>query len=641
MNKALMIRILATGLLPLFAAFCGSAATYYVDFNSGNDYNLGTGTNQAWQHCPGDANASGKAAAAALQPGNSVQFRGGVTYRGMIRLSASGTPNNPITYTGTGWGPSNAIISGGQIVTTAWTPCTNAQDCWGNPNFTNVWWTMIPTAVSNTLTLFYSSNSILPFAQYPTPSDPINWANWPAWAYVSANNVTTNILVDTAVLNQTNVNFWTNSWVVIWESGDLPDILPITGFIPASRQIKFSMDGPLPTNGTYYTLLNQPSLINAAGQVAIRPDENRVYLWPPNSASPNGQNIEYSAQTIGFWDTNGRTNIVLNGFKFVGVASALTANSFAGSCITNLVIQNCDISCSRAMVPHAHAICFTGTGAFGGFIASNCIVHDAQTCGITVNGNNIQVINSWVYHLSSYNFSGIYFLGVANGLVSNNIVHSIYGVHCNGITSYANAAVMGTNIMFANNWVYDCPSVTCMSLQSSYNINVFNNILDGGGVNSQVFSDYNGLTGNINIINNTIVGSSDNMALNLNSPLPVITVANNIIAGSTIVNNQIRYNNIYCGLLWSQSSKYGWSLASGESVCTNLSALFVNPVVMNWQLASNSPAIGAGTNFGKSYPSLLNAIFGGVRHTTGRWDVGACSSAPPGPPSGLEILNTK
>jgi len=631
-------------LVLLATTFISSATKYYVDFDSGNDTNPGTSTNQAWQHCPGDINANGKALHT-LHPADTVMFRGGVVYRGAVKINGSGTPGNPVTFQGNRWGTTNAIISGGNVVSTAWTQCTKTSDCWGNPNFSNIWWTTIPTAVTNTLNLFYCGNSILPFSQYPTPVDPINWGHWQSeWLVVGANNITTNALQDATVFVQTNADYWKNAWVVILEAGVLPDIVPITGFSPRSHQIQFHMHRPLPPAGTYYTVLNQPALINEVGQVAIRPDENRVYLWPPNSSDPNHQTIEYSApaRTISFWDTNNRSNIVLDGFKFVGAASALFVQSLTNAAVTNVVMQNCEITCSRAMLPHALAIYFDGNRASGGFTVSNCLVHDAQTCGITAAGINIQVLNSEVYHLSSYNFSGIYFLGVVNGLVSNNIVHGIYGVHCNGASSYGRGSLHGTNITFANNWIYDCPSVTCLSLQSTENVNIFNNILDGGGANSQVLSDYNGLTGNCNIINNTIVRSRNNLALYLNSPHPVITVVNNIIAGSTILTNEVRYNNIYCNLLWNQSPRYGWHLASGESVCASLDALFVNPTVMNWQLAPESPAIGAGKNVGGLFPELHAAFSGGVRPATGRWDVGAISSIypttpRPAPPADLPI----
>jgi hypothetical protein len=95
-----------------------SAVAYYVDYAEGSDANPGTSQETAWQHCPGDFDATGVAASAALNPGDTVMFKGGVQYvlTGLgIDLNWSGTPEQPITYDGNSagtWGEGNAILVG-------------------------------------------------------------------------------------------------------------------------------------------------------------------------------------------------------------------------------------------------------------------------------------------------------------------------------------------------------------------------------------------------------------------------------------------------------------------------------------------------------------------------------------------------
>ena len=105
-----MIRIPAVVLFTLsFPLLSALGSTYYVDFAGGADANAGTAA-APFQHCPGDGNAAGKAAAAALSPGDSVVFRGGVTYPGTINC-----PSDGVTYDGNtagGFGTGRAIISG-------------------------------------------------------------------------------------------------------------------------------------------------------------------------------------------------------------------------------------------------------------------------------------------------------------------------------------------------------------------------------------------------------------------------------------------------------------------------------------------------------------------------------------------------
>lgn len=104
-------------LLAMLWALGVQAATYYADFVSGSDSNSGT-SGSPFKHCPGDSNATGTAASTTLTAGDTVIFKGGVTYdvgsNHAISLSWSGGSGNPITYDGNTagtFGGGRAIIS--------------------------------------------------------------------------------------------------------------------------------------------------------------------------------------------------------------------------------------------------------------------------------------------------------------------------------------------------------------------------------------------------------------------------------------------------------------------------------------------------------------------------------------------------
>lgn len=109
-------RFVRPALLLLFGpALTLSATEYYVDYAAGADTNAGVSTTQAWRHCPGDPASSGLAAAARLAPGDTVHFKGGVTYvftAGTgIALQWNGAAGQPITYDGNAsglWGSGRA-----------------------------------------------------------------------------------------------------------------------------------------------------------------------------------------------------------------------------------------------------------------------------------------------------------------------------------------------------------------------------------------------------------------------------------------------------------------------------------------------------------------------------------------------------
>ena len=92
------------------------AATYYVDFSTGSDTNNGTSTSSPFKRCPGDTSATGTAASTTLSAGDTVYFKGGVTYTGSISLNWSGSSGSQIVYEGnsTGaWGTGRAVLTGG------------------------------------------------------------------------------------------------------------------------------------------------------------------------------------------------------------------------------------------------------------------------------------------------------------------------------------------------------------------------------------------------------------------------------------------------------------------------------------------------------------------------------------------------
>ncbi len=95
-----------------------SAANFFVDYSGGSDANSGTSPRTPWKHSPGDPSAAGLAAVAALAPGDTVYFRGGVTYvftsTSGISLKWKGASGKPITYDGNskgGWGTGPARFS--------------------------------------------------------------------------------------------------------------------------------------------------------------------------------------------------------------------------------------------------------------------------------------------------------------------------------------------------------------------------------------------------------------------------------------------------------------------------------------------------------------------------------------------------
>lgn len=99
----------------LSAQLAAPAGTYYVDFANGNDANNGTAPGTPWQHCPGDTAATGVPSTSVFIPGDTVIFKGGVSYTNTVNLNWSGTAGQPITYDGNSaqtFGSGQAVFDG-------------------------------------------------------------------------------------------------------------------------------------------------------------------------------------------------------------------------------------------------------------------------------------------------------------------------------------------------------------------------------------------------------------------------------------------------------------------------------------------------------------------------------------------------
>jgi hypothetical protein len=76
------------------------AATYYVDFSGGSDANNGTANGTPFKHAPGMTGCTNTCASTMLNAGDTVTFKGGVTWTSSYPWTFSpGSSSNPITYT--------------------------------------------------------------------------------------------------------------------------------------------------------------------------------------------------------------------------------------------------------------------------------------------------------------------------------------------------------------------------------------------------------------------------------------------------------------------------------------------------------------------------------------------------------------
>ncbi|HEX5429501.1 MAG TPA: Ig-like domain-containing protein [Patescibacteria group bacterium] len=94
--------------------------TYYVDATNGSDANTGTDTSHPWQ-------TIAKVNSSVFQPGDSVLFKRGETWRETLIPPSSGTSGDVISFGAYGSG-TNPVITGANLISSSWTQATEPYD---------------------------------------------------------------------------------------------------------------------------------------------------------------------------------------------------------------------------------------------------------------------------------------------------------------------------------------------------------------------------------------------------------------------------------------------------------------------------------------------------------------------------------
>lgn len=604
-------------------------ATYYVDYVSGVDTNNGTSTSTPWKHSPGDANATNNPASTTLQPGDSVRFKGGVKYRGEITIDASGTSGSRITFdTATGWGTGKAIITGAETLSASWTQCTSASDCWDNPNWAHIYRTPIPSGFTFWKRLFQDGVFLYP-AQNPTPSTLVLFEYLSEWHVIpypeNGKSISTTACKDPSVFTQSSSSYWNGSYIMAWIDGNVVETQPITGFNPATDTISYPALSAEPYPGTHdfdgaYTLFNHPAHIVQAGQYAIRPDENRVYLWTSDSSNPNTATLEYASRNLAFNVTGDYItidNLYITGtygdqdLWYAGIGVMLTHN-------IGVTISNCELAYLQSYTSVA-SIRQSETSSYT-TVSNNYIHHLWTNRGITLaNGTNITCHNNRLEYL---NHTGIWFSGVTNGTIYENTVSNIRSAHGNGISVYT----LSNNVIVERNSLTLGGSV--LTHETSDNLIFRNNVFNGlgtGTINQWDADPEHRPVGYIYWINNTIVNGAGGWGAMFRPGGSIGTATyilkNNVIAGGGAdIPYANRSHNVYTALAGDQDPAYGWYLSTGESYDTDVDAMFANYAGRDFTPKEDSCLIEAGTNTAATYGVTVD-ILGYPR--PGIYDIGA------------------
>ena len=599
------------------SAAAALAATYYVDFAGGADANAGDSASVAFQHSPGDPAAKDKAAAVKLQPGDTVLFKGGVSYRGNIVVTQSGAVDKPITFDGNTagkFGAGRAVIDGSEPLT-GWKKCASADECDGNPNWQNIWWAEVPFTVPTPFAAnLYENEQPLDVAQDPKPKCQV-WPD-PATEYFTfdVKNSTPTSIQDETHLTQTQAQAWDGAIVLVFAQ-DFTYKTKVTGFDPATHTLTFGSMGKLPFGKKgaaeaprepgkdgRYALINALGALKYPGQYVVCSNAGpqykavlskdapaKIYLWPSKSGAAPGD-VTITRRECGF-DLHGQSNVTVEGFqiqKFVSPADPHGAavmdaekKSNGGVVVRNNLVMACNRDLYRCMKPAV--IYLTNSG--GSLVEKNQINDNRGAGGIRV----------------AYS---------ANHVIKENVIRRNGSI---GINIWLDAK----NCQVIRNVIADAMADS-LGAHGPGGIMIYHGCSNILVLGNQVFNNAGGALAIYSVSNN---GSGASQASDITIACNVFQYRGEYVIGGTTTKNVRVFHNVVintnlAGKLWpagcfdtalkqdnifaANNSRLdkgsGCKLDEAHNLCADLAhagAIFVDPDHYDYRLKKDSPAIAA------------------------------------------------
>ncbi|WP_426166348.1 right-handed parallel beta-helix repeat-containing protein [Sandarakinorhabdus sp. DWP1-3-1] len=516
-------------LLLLAGGTPAAAATYYVDYDAGNDRAGGTSPSTPWQHAPGDPAATGTAASAMPGAGDVVRFKGGVAYRGTIAIKGDGTGDRLLTYTGSGYGSGPAIIEGGDPVT-AVTPCRSAAECGDAANWQKLSLVRF-TPPETSFIKFYDGEGVMFEAQTPAVADPFfaddvgGFATAPA---TEAAAIESGRLEAPGIARQLGGR--ARGTLQLWVFGNQVVRRPVTGvsgdtvlFDPAGIKV-FS------NRTNRYALLGLPGAITAPGQYAVT-GPGQAIVW-----ARSGRLMVGSGR--GGFDLRNRQGIAITGFVFRHQTAAPKgrgegqAISRGGSVGSGLLISNNRFENSAL---------WDGKGVLSlgnisdTVIRNNVIIRIERGSGMRIAGNmrNIRIIGN---RIESVGRTGIALLGVTDSEISGNVLTDLHGIHGNGISLY----LANRRIKVTDNFIDNTSRPMTFHGDKSrpgpgdHDFVIERNIFLATPTAQAALTSWGAETRTVTIRNNVLIAPKGGLLVNGSDSN--VTIAGNYVAGAIIYN---------------------------------------------------------------------------------------------------------
>ncbi len=590
------VRLLLVGVAVLCAAQPAAARTFYVDYASGDDTADGVSANTAFKHCPGDPNAKATAAATVLEGGDTVRLKGGVAYRGSVKVAWDGDAGKPIVFDGNSdgtFGEGHAVVDGSKAIP-GWRPCGGPEDCGGNPNWKHIRRTAVAEELDPFSVNLYEGEEMLWVATDPNVAEPFYIDRRDSYRHIPPDGATRSTLTDAEYFTQEEPGAWDGAYVALWAQPNYTYFQRVLGYEPEAHRITYEeLKAPHYENRGRYVMMNHPRVLDRPGEFVLQPTADggtRLYLWPATDEKIDEGEVTRSVRDTGF-DVDGHRHVTVRGFT---IQKMLSRNPHRGAGVSSdteggediAVLDNVIRYCNKENTTWKHAG-INLSGVRGGEVRGNRIYENRRIGGVYLLGGSegITIRDNTVRQCG---YVGIWLIGAPRCRIVGNTVLDNRGTHANAITVYHGSngvKVFGNRV---HNSQVALASEEIEDLTAAYN--VFTS--SGGYV---VCNWYN--SRRLTFYNNVILGPENKALMLARRGTTDCAVKNNILAG-LLINEPFEVgHNLYVGH-YQGFETLREHLGHAILTETDLSKIFADPEKHDYHLKPGGPAIDAGADVG-------------------------------------------